>query len=82
MVVRHTTRTAREANRCGERSSARLTHRQRAIVAAMPHLAANGCSGRQAHGYHHTLPHGRPAWARGRVGATGFPQASAARCAS
>src|ERR1044071_4696513 len=79
MVVRHTTRTASEANRCGK---LRTDGFARETASAVPPLAANCCGQRVATGRHLTSSHGRPARAEGRVGASGFPRANAERSAS
>src|SRR5262245_51888082 len=69
MVVRHTTRTASEANRCGKLRTEGFAPRHRETVSAVPPLAANCCGQRAATGRQLTSSHGRPARAQARVGA-------------
>ena len=81
MVVRHTTRTASEANRCGKLRTDGFAHRHRETVSAVPPLAANCCGQRAETGRQLTSSHGRTAQAEGRVGVSGFPPANAERSA-
>src|SRR5690349_17643682 len=71
MVVRHTTRTASEANRCGKLRAGGFAHRHRDTVSSVPTLAANCCGHQATTGRQLTSSHGRPDQAEGRVGASG-----------
>lgn len=79
MVVRHTTRTASEANHCGKLPAGGFAHRHRETASAVPPLAANCCGQQATTGRQLTSSHGRPARAEGRIGASGFLLANAER---
>jgi hypothetical protein len=77
MVVRHTTRTASEANPSGALPSEGFAHPHREAASIVPQVAANCCGRPQAGGRQRTSSHGGPVRVEERVGASGFPPASA-----